>query len=86
MRANTFLRTTVPFKGSIDMSVPSLLRGGQGSKVLPASCIHRHLAGLQSSGIYLNNVQREVARVPSVEACLSGVGDPSRSVMLGICF
>ena len=51
MRANTFLRTTVPFKGSIDMSVPSLLRGGQGSKVLPASCIHRHLAGLQSSGI-----------------------------------
>jgi hypothetical protein len=84
MRANTFLRTTVPFEGSIGVSVPSLLRGGQGSTASPASCIHRHLAGLQSSGIYLNNVQREVARVPSVEACLSGVGDPSRSVMLAL--
>ena len=84
MRANTFLRTTVPFEGSIGMSVPSLLRGGQGSKALPVPCIHRHLAGLQSSGIYLNNVQREVALVPSVEACLSGVGDLSRSVILAL--
>ncbi len=48
------------------------------------SCIHRHLAGLQSSGIYLNNVQREVALVPSVEACLSGVDDLSRSVILAL--
>jgi len=84
MRATTFLRAAVPFEGSIGISVPSLVRGVQGSKALPMPYIHMHLAGLQSSGIYLNNVQREVARVPSVEACLSGVCDPSRSDMMAL--
>ena len=82
MRADTSLRATVPFEGSIGMSVPSLLRGGQRSAALPVPYNHRHLAELQLSGIYLNKVQREIARGPSVEACVSGVGDPSRSVMM----